>query len=354
MKTLTAILCSTAIFLYGGIASANSPQSGLLAVYGSQYQGKPTASGELYRMDQMTAAHESLPFGSIVRVAHFETGKMVDVRVNDRKSRDSHMLHLSHAAGRALGIPEGRSVQGSMYVVGAPAPRAVNHVGQAAPAVAPAPVPAPARSVVPIAPMDNQVQKPFRPFAEWRQREALKKAVNNPGAERTVAGQGAMAGLFGKDKSVQYGIPAEKYSPPAPAGVAGPKQGGLRSLFAGRNQMQAVPQQPANAINALPPGSSVVPLSAPSRPAPAVQRSAPTNPAPYRAQFGAFRKVANAQELADSLNRSGVPTLIAPATGRPLHLVISNASFPTAEQAQNWINHEAARRRWAQRPVVIR
>lgn len=334
---------------------ANSPQSGMLAVYGSQYQGKPTASGELYQMNLLTAAHESLPFGSILRVAHFETGKMVDVRVNDRKARDSRMLHLSHAAGQALGIPANRTVQGSMYLVGAaqaPAP-----AGQAARAPLPA-SPNPAQ-VTPIAPVDNQVQKPFRPFAEWKQREALRKAVNNPDADvSAVAEVPKKTGLFGRSSSTQYGIPADKYSPPVQLGETGQKQGLFSGLFAGRNQTA-----PVAPVGTVPAGSEIVPLSAPSNQAvqpvqprqisqPSTQRAVVRGP--YRAQFGAFRAINNARELSASLNQAGVPTLIAPANGRPLHLVISTANFATAEQAQQWINHEAARRRWTQRPVVIR
>jgi hypothetical protein len=80
MKALTSLFQSTGILFSGGVLQGNSPQSGFIALYGIQYKGVATARGEPCRMDQMTAAHESLPFGSIVRVAHFETEKMVDVR----------------------------------------------------------------------------------------------------------------------------------------------------------------------------------------------------------------------------------------------------------------------------------
>jgi len=146
MKTLTSLFLSTGILFSGGSLQGNSHQCGIIAVYGIHYQRVATASGEPYRMDQMTAAHDSLPFGSIVRVAHFETGKMVDVRVNDRKPRDSRLLNLSHAAGQALGIAPNRTVQGSMYLVGKAAPRT---------AVSTPAVTTQARAVAPIAPLDN-------------------------------------------------------------------------------------------------------------------------------------------------------------------------------------------------------
>ena len=52
--------------------------------YGKNYQGKRTASGEKYNMRAYTAAHKTLPFGTIVRVTNTVSGKKVDVKINDR------------------------------------------------------------------------------------------------------------------------------------------------------------------------------------------------------------------------------------------------------------------------------
>lgn len=52
--------------------------------YGSKYHGKRTASGERYNMRAYTAAHKTLPFGTIVRVTNTNNGKTVDVKINDR------------------------------------------------------------------------------------------------------------------------------------------------------------------------------------------------------------------------------------------------------------------------------
>ncbi|WP_394149702.1 septal ring lytic transglycosylase RlpA family protein [Vibrio maritimus] len=52
--------------------------------YGSKYHGKRTASGERYNMRAYTAAHKTLPFGTIVRVTNTNNGKSVDVKINDR------------------------------------------------------------------------------------------------------------------------------------------------------------------------------------------------------------------------------------------------------------------------------
>jgi rare lipoprotein A len=73
--------------------------------YGEKFQGKTTASGELFDSNKLTAAHKSLPLGSLVKLTSKSTGRSVVVRINDRgpwiKGRD---LDLSEAAAFALGI----------------------------------------------------------------------------------------------------------------------------------------------------------------------------------------------------------------------------------------------------------
>jgi rare lipoprotein A len=73
--------------------------------YGEEFQGRQTASGELFDLNQLTAAHRTLPLGSRVRLRALATGRSVVVRINDRgpwlKGRD---FDLSEAAAIALGI----------------------------------------------------------------------------------------------------------------------------------------------------------------------------------------------------------------------------------------------------------
>ena len=59
-------------------------ESGVASFYGEKYQGRPTASGELFNWHQLTAAHPSLPFGTLVKVTNLENNRSVIVRVNDR------------------------------------------------------------------------------------------------------------------------------------------------------------------------------------------------------------------------------------------------------------------------------
>ncbi len=57
---------------------------GMASWYGPGFNGKRTASGERFRQSQLTAAHKTLPFGTIVRVTNLQNARSVDVRINDR------------------------------------------------------------------------------------------------------------------------------------------------------------------------------------------------------------------------------------------------------------------------------
>lgn len=78
---------------------------GRASYYAQQYQGHPTASGELYDMYAMTAAHRDLPFGTPIRVTNLQNGRSVVVRVNDRgPSKPGRMVDVSWAAAEQLGL----------------------------------------------------------------------------------------------------------------------------------------------------------------------------------------------------------------------------------------------------------
>lgn len=78
---------------------------GLASWYGERFQGRPTASGEAFDMYGHTAAHKTLPFGTVVRVRDVETRKTVVVRINDRGPFVAgRVIDLSYAAARDLGM----------------------------------------------------------------------------------------------------------------------------------------------------------------------------------------------------------------------------------------------------------
>jgi rare lipoprotein A (peptidoglycan hydrolase) len=87
-------------------------QTGIASWYGNRHQGRLTANGERFDVRGLTAAHRSLPFGTILRVTNLKTGKVVIVRVNDRGPYiRGRVVDLSAAAGKALGISKAGIVQ---------------------------------------------------------------------------------------------------------------------------------------------------------------------------------------------------------------------------------------------------
>jgi rare lipoprotein A len=62
----------------------NCEETGMASYYGGKYIGRPTASGEIFVADKLTAAHKTLPFGTMVKVTNLSNNKSVIVRINDR------------------------------------------------------------------------------------------------------------------------------------------------------------------------------------------------------------------------------------------------------------------------------
>jgi rare lipoprotein A len=82
-------------------------ETGLASWYGSRHHGKRTASGEVFNQDKLTAAHRTLPWGSIVKVTNLANGKSVEVRINDRGPfTKGRIIDVSRAAARSLGMVE--------------------------------------------------------------------------------------------------------------------------------------------------------------------------------------------------------------------------------------------------------
>lgn len=83
--------------------SENWSEQGVASWYGPGFDGKRTASGEVYDMEQMTAAHKRLPFGTRVQVDNLDNGLRTEVRINDRGPFvDDRIIDLSMAAAREI------------------------------------------------------------------------------------------------------------------------------------------------------------------------------------------------------------------------------------------------------------
>jgi rare lipoprotein A len=82
-------------------------QTGLASWYGREFNGRTTASGEKFDMNDSTAAHKSLPFGSIVEITNLDNGKTTRVKINDRGPyKGTRIIDLSHYAAKQIGLVE--------------------------------------------------------------------------------------------------------------------------------------------------------------------------------------------------------------------------------------------------------
>jgi len=87
------------------IESSNAREKGQASFYANKFKGRKTASGELYDPNKFTAAHRTLPFGTMVRVMNLENKKIVTVKINDRGPHiKTRIIDLSYAAAEKLDI----------------------------------------------------------------------------------------------------------------------------------------------------------------------------------------------------------------------------------------------------------
>jgi rare lipoprotein A len=97
--------CSRAVLTTPSVPPVTGMEEvGMASWYGAPHHGRRTASGEVFDMHQLTAAHKTLPFGTRLLVTNRDTNQSAEVRVNDRgpfvKGR---ILDVSYAAARLLG-----------------------------------------------------------------------------------------------------------------------------------------------------------------------------------------------------------------------------------------------------------
>lgn len=94
-------------------------QTGPASWYGKELAGRPTASGEPFRPARLTAAHPTLPFGTVVKVTRTDTGKSVRVVINDRGPyAKGRIVDLARAAARRLDMIEVGVATVELRVVG--------------------------------------------------------------------------------------------------------------------------------------------------------------------------------------------------------------------------------------------
>ena len=122
---------STAALIFAILAAAAAhaqnlaaafPKTGIASWYGPEFEGKATASGEIFDSSRLTAAHPSLPFGSVLRVTNAHNNRTVEVRVNDRGPFvAARIIDLSRAAAEKLDMIVTGTAPVALELVGASA-----------------------------------------------------------------------------------------------------------------------------------------------------------------------------------------------------------------------------------------
>jgi len=88
-----------------GHVAARTGEDGIASFYSDKFEGKRTASGQIYRQGGLTAAHKNLPLGTKVKVSNVENGKSVVVTINDRIAATSRVvIDVSRRAAERLGF----------------------------------------------------------------------------------------------------------------------------------------------------------------------------------------------------------------------------------------------------------
>ncbi len=112
--------CSRAVMTTPPVAGRE--EVGMASWYGAPHHGRRTASGEVYDMHQLTAAHKTLPFGTRLLVTNRDTSQSAEVRVNDRGPFvEGRILDLSYAAARRLGAVGPGIIPVSVRILSLPA-----------------------------------------------------------------------------------------------------------------------------------------------------------------------------------------------------------------------------------------
>jgi rare lipoprotein A len=105
-------------------AAPGATETGAASWYGEPYHGRRAASGEVYDMEQLTAAHRTLPFQTWVEVTNLTNGRLVEVRITDRGPFvEGRIIDVSLAAARELDMVRAGVVPVSLRVIEPPGPR---------------------------------------------------------------------------------------------------------------------------------------------------------------------------------------------------------------------------------------
>lgn len=230
---------------------------GYASWYGEELAGKPTANGEIFNPDGISAAHRTLPLPSYVEVTALETGRTILVRVNDRGPMvGDRLIDLSRGAAEQLGIAGGTAAV--------------------------------------------RVRRTNPPAAERAQLRA-----GRPIPERIATPESLLSILRNKLKALPKPPTPVAAEPAAPIASGKAKPGDDRFVVEGPGAAKPAPAKPAPAKPAVKPAPAAKPAPAKPDPAakPAVAKPAAADVS-YVVQVGAFSSEANANAAAKSVGGS--------------------------------------------------
>ncbi|MDR3342728.1 MAG: septal ring lytic transglycosylase RlpA family protein [Treponema sp.] len=294
MKRITAIILTgsvLAVFCAAQTAPGTAApfrQEGIASWYGSEFDGQPTASGELFDSSQLTAAHPELPFGTMLLITNSQNNNKVTVRVNDRGPfASSRIIDISQAAAERLDM----IITGTAPVVIEIANTSALSTGTP-PEVVPwtaAPGTSPGTALQPVA------------------------TGPSPGAQTPAPGTS----------------PGVAYLPPAPGASPGIA---LQPVVTGPSPGVA-PQTaaPGTSPGVAPPIAVTPPAESRNQPSPSFIVPAQIRPGippagtnkRYRLQVGSYKNVRNATQVFDTLKRIGLnPAYERPSDGEYYRVVL--------------------------------
>jgi rare lipoprotein A len=113
------VSCGTSRRISSSTPTGFHQLTGIASYYSEEFNGRATASGEIFDMYELTAAHRTLPFGTILNVVNLDNGKEVQVRVNDRGPFvDDRVIDLSLGAAKEIDMIATGTARVAIEVVG--------------------------------------------------------------------------------------------------------------------------------------------------------------------------------------------------------------------------------------------
>ncbi len=107
------------VFLYGQQVTLGTEIVGTASYYGTKFYGNKTSSGEILDKDELTCAHPSLPFGTMLEVSNLANNKWCVLRVNDRGPYShGRLIDVTHKAAKILGMFKSGVIKVKVIIVG--------------------------------------------------------------------------------------------------------------------------------------------------------------------------------------------------------------------------------------------